>query len=437
MRRRLLSVGLLCVLGCHRDEPMIAGESLSHWEHEARQVSFMTFWNSDKDERRRVAFRQLTELGEPAVPALVRLLERDNLSVSGDALNALCALGPRASSAIPDLMKALGASDMASRRSSAMILGCIGPAATPAIPALTKALRSQDQNTVRVAAMALANIGGEGNRALSGAIQSSEPNMRQGALAGLAQARMDTAVALDYVRKALVDYFPEVRARGVEILITQKGIMSGEHVDLLVQAMRDTSLIVRQAADRVFTYVAQRGASPRFLAAVLNGGSAGSRADAAWRLSLLLDDPLDRRRLSPDDFERAHAALAAARHDPDRKVRVYVIRGLAAAGKLPKPMLIARLRHELPNASVDVQVRGASVLWTLTHRVNDVKPSFLAGLASDDRWIRLETLGEIMKLRSAGRPLAPAIETLRDDPDRDVRERAARTLTLIASQLTG
>jgi hypothetical protein len=120
------------------------------------------------------------------------------------------------------------------------------------------------------------------------------------------------------------------------------------------------------------------------------------------------------------------------KHDPDRTVRIYVVRGLAAAGKLPKPMLIARLRHELPNAPPDIQVRGASVLWTLTHRVEDVRNSYIAGLRSDDRWLRLEALGEIMKMRSAARPLAKAIEKLREDPDRDVRERAARTLSSIA-----
>src|SRR6266542_78096 len=385
MKRSFIVGALLpSMFGCHRDEPIIAGESLSHWEREAKQVSFFSFWNSDKDEHRRVAFRHLTELGEPAVPTLVRLLETDNVSVSGDALNALCALGARARSAVPDLMKGLVESDIASRRSAAMVLGCIGPAAAPAIP-------------------------------------------------GLAQARMDTTVALDYVRKALNDDSPEVRARGVEILITQRGIVSGEHVDLLVQAMRDSSMIVRQTADRVSTYVAQRGASPRFLAAVLKGGDVGSRADAAWRLSLMLDDPLERARLEPEDFERAYDALANARHDPDRTVRIYVVRGLAAAGKLAKPMLIGRLRHELPNASIDVAVRGASVLWRLTQRFNDVKPFYLAGLASDDRWIRLETLGEITKMSSAGRPFAPAIEKLRDDPDRDVRERAARALGIITA----
>jgi HEAT repeat protein len=432
MMQRFPALALLCLLGCHSDEPIIDGEPLSHWEHEAKQVSFFTFWNSDKDERRRVAFRKMTELGAPAVPSLLRLLDRHNLSVSGDALNALCALGPKAGSAVPHLMKIVSEDTLARRRSAAMVLGCIGPAASPAIPALTSALHSRNQNTVRVAAMSLARIGGDAHQSLRAAMQNATPEARQSVLMGLAQAGMDTAVALGYVNEALVDKSPEVRARGVEMLLMQRGTARGEHVDLLVQAMRDSSAVVRKAADRVYTHAAQRGRSPRVLGAALRNGDPGTRADAAWRLSLLLDDPVDRSLLSAEDFERAHTALANAQHDPDRTVRIYVVRGLAAAGKLPKPMLIARLRHELPNAPPDIQVRGASVLWSLTHRVDDVKQSYLAGLASDDRWIRLEALREIMKMRAAAKPFAKAIEKLREDPDRDVRERATRTLTLIA-----
>ena len=173
-------------------------------------------------------------------------------------------------------------------------------------------------------------------------------------------------------------------------------------------------------------------ASPRVLASVLKNGDADSRADAAWRLSLLLDDSVYRSQLSPADFERVHNALASARHDPERTVRIHVVRGLAAAGKLPKSMLILRLRQEIPNAPTDLQVRGASVLWNLTHRVEDVRNSYLAALRSDDPGLRLEALDEIMKMRSAARPLAKAVEKLRDDPEHEVRERAARTLASIA-----
>jgi HEAT repeat protein len=425
------ALALVSILACHRGEPIVDGAPLSHWEHEAKQVSFFTFWNSDKDERRHVAFRKLTDAGEPAVPTLMRLLGRNNLSVSGDALNAMCALGPKASSAVPGLVTMLASDDPERRRTAASALGCIGPAASPGIPALAASLHSTDRKLVRVAARTLARIGGDAHESLVAALENSPSDVRESALMGVAHAGMDTVRALEFARKGFADRSPAVRARGVEMLISQRSMASGEHVDLLLEAMRDSSVVVRRAADGVYTYFAQREWAPRLLATVLKRGDAGSRTDAAWRLSLMLDDPVDRSRLSPEDFERVHNALAAARHDSVQAVRIYVVRGLAAAGRLPKAMLILRLRQEIPNAPTDLQVRGAAVLWNLTHRVDDVRNAYLAGLRSDDRWLRMEALREIMNMRSAAKPLASAVEKLRDDPDRDVRERAARTLVSI------
>src|SRR5687768_11401503 len=97
----------LLAAACHRDEPMAGGKPLSFWKKEATQVSLFTFWNSDKDERRREAFRRLSEIGEPAVPALVDLFRQNRRPVTGDAFNALANLGPRAASAVPELLEVL------------------------------------------------------------------------------------------------------------------------------------------------------------------------------------------------------------------------------------------------------------------------------------------------------------------------------------------
>lgn len=145
-------------MACHRDEPISGGKPLSHWVAEARKVSFMSFWNSDKDERRRIAFTRLVEIGEPAVPALVDLLESEGQPVSGDALNALAALGPRARSAVPHLATLLSQGTRAQRIDAMLILGKIGPAASSSIPAITKALNDPDPRVARVAGMALANF---------------------------------------------------------------------------------------------------------------------------------------------------------------------------------------------------------------------------------------------------------------------------------------
>ena len=102
-RHVALAVMALIAAGCHDIEPMAGGKPLSFWKKEATKVSLLTFWNSHRDERRRVAFRRLTEIGRPAVPALVDLMRTHGAPVNGDAFNALANLGPRASSAVPEM----------------------------------------------------------------------------------------------------------------------------------------------------------------------------------------------------------------------------------------------------------------------------------------------------------------------------------------------
>jgi len=114
---------------------MAEGEPLSHWRKEAQQVSMFSFWNSDKDERRREAFRVLSAMGGPAVPVLADLLKKD-VPVSGDAFNALTNMGPRAATAVPEMMNLLDSDDPKLQLRAAWILGTIGNAAKPALPKL-------------------------------------------------------------------------------------------------------------------------------------------------------------------------------------------------------------------------------------------------------------------------------------------------------------
>jgi HEAT repeat protein len=155
---RVLLYITIVTTACHRDEPMIDGRPLSFWKKEARQVSFMSFWNSDKDERRNLAFRRLSEMGEPAVPALVDLLVHNDVPVSGDAFNALTNLGPRAASAVPRMRELLHNEKKELRIRAAWILGTIGPAAVNALPDLQRLAQDPDPRLSQIAREAAANI---------------------------------------------------------------------------------------------------------------------------------------------------------------------------------------------------------------------------------------------------------------------------------------
>jgi HEAT repeat protein len=145
---------------------MAGGKPLSYWKKEATQVSWMTFWSSTGGDRRREGFRRLSEIGAPAVPALLDLLRHNNNRVRGDAFNALANLGPRAAGAVPELIEILNGEETDLRRDAAWILGTIGPGAESAVPSLTPLLQHPDPHLRQTAAQALGQIGGSGHIAL-------------------------------------------------------------------------------------------------------------------------------------------------------------------------------------------------------------------------------------------------------------------------------
>jgi HEAT repeat protein len=318
---------VVCVVGCTRasDEPSAGGEPLSHWQSEARLVSLLTFWNSDKDERRHQAFRRLVEIGEPAVPALVDLLLEEDVPVSGDALNALCALGSRAAAAVPALARGVASG----RDDAAWALGCIGPGAAPAVPALAAAARSGDRQRRDAAARALGRIGGSARDALDQAARADDPGVRASALAGLAPGGPGAAEPRDYLAAAFADPAPEVRVRALDLAHPRTRDEALAMSDLVLRGMNDPSETVSEAARRWYTAVCQSQRDSAALhARVLAEGDPGSRAEAAWRLGTENREHwhFENAELSKE----ASAALAAALGDRDAKIRIYAARGLAS-----------------------------------------------------------------------------------------------------------
>src|SRR5688572_28725578 len=155
-RRLTLILVALIAAACQRHEPMAGGKPLSHWKEEATQVDRLSFWSSGKGDRRRTAFQHLSEIGEPAIPALVDLAREHDGPVRSGALDALAKMGPRAVSAIPELIEMLNDGPTGLRLRTARALGTIGSAAQPAVPSLTPLLRHPDPKLRYAAAQALA-----------------------------------------------------------------------------------------------------------------------------------------------------------------------------------------------------------------------------------------------------------------------------------------
>ena len=161
-------LAFLIVAACQRHEPMAGGKPLSHWKKEATQVDWLSFWNSGKGDRRRTAFRHLSEIGEPAIPALLDLAREHDGPVRSGALDVLAKMGPRAASAVPELIEMLNDGPTGLRLRVAWVLGAIGPPAESAVPSLTPLLQHPDQKLRQAAAKALAQIGGSGHGPVEG-----------------------------------------------------------------------------------------------------------------------------------------------------------------------------------------------------------------------------------------------------------------------------
>jgi HEAT repeat protein len=427
MSRRLAAFLLVVLTACHRDEPMAGGQPLSYWKKEAQQVSWMTFWNSTKDERRRVAFQRLSEIGEPAVPALMDLFRKNSISVSGDAFNVLANLGPRAASAVPALVRMLNAGPPQARGRAAWILGTIGPAAEPAVASLTPLLNQPDQRVRQAAAQALGQIGGSGLAALERARGSADPRLREASMRGMAARPRDTAGRREYLAVGLADTDPDVRLRAVDLLMNARREDVEALTDYLIKALNDPDQRVSAAAHTVFNVYRQNGgATPALLAAVLASGDAESRADAAWHLADAVDGP-PRPGGSPSAVG-ATEALTAALASPDPKVRIYAARALALSDGPSRQRGLRALRHEIPNAEPILAVRAARVLWIADRNLADVRPAYEAGLRDPAKWNRVETISAIIEMGHAGESFIPRLEELKNDPDPEVRDRAAKAL---------
>ncbi len=136
------------------------------------------------------ALEQLADIGAPAVPAILELIDHENNRVRVSVIHIFSQMGPPATGAvpvlnerlldtsdplradiagalgqirdprsIPVLIQALGDVDPAVRNTAAGSLGHIGEPASAAVPALTAALNDPDEGVRGSAAVALGKMG--------------------------------------------------------------------------------------------------------------------------------------------------------------------------------------------------------------------------------------------------------------------------------------
>jgi HEAT repeat protein len=430
MTRVALVLVALIAAACQRQEPMAGGKPLSHWKKEATQVDWLSFWNSGKGERRRTAFQHLSEIGEPAIPALVDLAREHDGPVRSGALDVLAKMGPRAASAIPELIEMLNDGPTGLRLRVTWALGTIGPAAEPAVPSLTPLLRHPDPKLRYAAAQALAQIGGSGHVALEETRTTGDVRQRAASMQGMAARSLDSVSRRNVVAAGLADSSAEVRLRTVELLGAVRREEREALAPFLVKALNDPDPAVNRTAHTVLTvYLQDNGAPARVLAAVLEGGDAPARADVAWHLGHVASER--RQRTSAPSDPVVIDALLTALNDPDPKLRIYAARALAHEDGAPRAKGIQRLRRDMGNVDPILGVRAARVVWEVTRNLAEVRPVYEAGLSDPGKWNRMETIAAIADLGKDADTFSSQLERLLNDPDPEVRDRAEKVLHMI------
>jgi CubicO group peptidase (beta-lactamase class C family) len=107
----------------------------------------------------------LAQIGDAALPALIRALDSDQAATRESAAIALGRMGPAAGPALPQLTRLLSDASAAVRQVAAVTLGGLGAAARPAAASLTQILSDRDPAVRRAAALALFQVAADARAA--------------------------------------------------------------------------------------------------------------------------------------------------------------------------------------------------------------------------------------------------------------------------------
>ncbi|MGP0064127.1 MAG: HEAT repeat domain-containing protein [Isosphaeraceae bacterium] len=380
------------------------------------------------DERdRALAFRALGFLGcrgKAAIPRLLALLNDPNRRL--EAARALGGIGPAARAAVPTLIAGLKDPDPVYRACSAETLGWIGwslqngqytrwTVARQAIAPLIAALKDLDPSARAAAAIALRDIGPEATRAIPDAISllhDPAAEVRAAALGTFPRLGEVPAAERQTIGRLLRDADPRVRLAAAK-LITNDDLSRETVIAGLLAALEDPDTVLRAEAA---LKLAGTGKHTDISLDDRTGGRAGGNN------ATLVKSP------------GAGASLRAALADPDSRIRAGVAYALASfqnEAAATVPLLIPRLR----DPSVSVRIAAAVALGQFGKDARAAVPALMEA-ATDPDGIRSYGLGVWAAAAQALGAISPEASSQRldhlfallDNPNADVRRRAARVL---------
>lgn len=294
----------------------------------------------------------LTKVGEPAVPALIEVLQQGNRAVVRYAIRALHDMSWRAAAAAPHLLPFASSRD-ADRR--AFVIEILGQMRVPevALPTFRKALKDRNADVRQRAAWAINRLGAEGAEAipeLLKRVKDSDDGVRLAVIKALGSVGADEATLLRVYQSAVGDTYESIRSHALGgLAVVAKGhpeVFAG-----VTPHCQDKDRYVRTAAIRAVCELAP------------------SASDAAPWVRKLLDDPEEYVR---DAASEAFLALgpAASSADPElfcrlagqgARVSRLLVRTMQALTRREREDLIPTLVEELGDD--DINGRQSAALW--------------------------------------------------------------------------
>jgi len=186
------------------------------------------------------------ERAKPAIPALIKSLQNSNPLVRSSVIPALVDVNPKDQKVLDALVKALDDEHFGVRHKAARALGKAGPSET-AVAALKKALSDSRREVKRAAALSLGNIGKAAIPVLTKALSGNDTYVRTYAARAMGNVGKGTVPELI---SALSDKDAEVRREAVWSL-GRLGTEANKAESALKNVLNDDDYMVRYAACEV------------------------------------------------------------------------------------------------------------------------------------------------------------------------------------------
>lgn len=307
---------------------------------------------------RPLAAAVLGEMGadaRSAVPALVKLLDSEEMQTRREAFLALASIGPDAETAAPALMKILTDADDPGRAGAAYALAKIG--AKDALPELKKLTDSDDELLALASAWGLVVLEPDDEENLTiavpqliGALSWEAPLARRESAIVLGDLGPKAKVAIPELIEALKkEQVPDIRAELLHAL-AEMGPDASEAMPEALAALDSPDPQLRATAVYLLGRVgeAAEATTPR-IREVLKSGDEFNRMVAAWALIRI--------KPNPEDIKAAVPLLIRGLQDNRPRIRAEAAHTLGDVGG-PGPLVVAALKKALEDD--DEQVRNAA-----------------------------------------------------------------------------